>query len=189
MKQKSSILNKLFLLCLVLSCSICSFSCAYQTYSKTIEKPISLTFQYSKKDYLYPHSRFLYSSNSYIPPKLNDTLSSPALISVDTFRNSDSLDLSTHINIFTNYMKKQKGIIYFGVRENGTLNLGGIKADYSKYGYDSYDTVPVSYTGIFVSLVYKGFIIDIDLLTSAGSVSAEEAFQRLIKTFRVSDTK
>ena len=161
--------------------SIFTFSCSSSLYSVDIGES-ELSFKYKKSDYIYPYSRFLYSSHAPRPPKLSSSIDSNALISVSTF---DTLPVISHIDSFITYMQNEKGVSFFKVTERNTINLNGIMAEYIRYGYDGYDTTTVSYQGIFINFVYHGHVADIDILSPSGTMASEEAFVLIQKTFIV----
>lgn len=175
------LLNKLFFFNVLMMTSLMFSSCNYYIYSDSVGNSI-LSFEYSNKDYIFPYSLHYTREPSPLPPKLSSIDST--LISISTFT---AYDLETHIEGLVSDMQEKKGISYFEVTERGTTEIDGMMVDYIKYGYDSYDTTAVSYQGIFLSFVYKGFIIDIDILSQTGSLAGEEAFTRIIKTFKIED--
>ena len=161
--------------------SIFTLGCSSSLYSTDIGES-ELSFKYKKTDYIYPYSRFLYSSHSPMPPKLSSSIDSNALISICTF---DNLPVVSHIDSFISHMQNEKGVSFFKVIERNTIDLSGIFAEYIRYGYDGYDTTIVSYEGIFIYFIYNGHVTDIDILSPSGSTASEEAFVLIQKTFKV----
>jgi hypothetical protein len=100
---------------------------------------------------------------------------------------SDYESQETHINGFIADIEANKGIYYYKISETQKLELDSVIAEYVRYEYYSYDIATVSYTGIFISLLYKGDLIDIDLISSLINQGAEDAFQRIINTFTIED--
>lgn len=159
---------------------LCS-GCSTATYTGKFGES-SFSFQYEKKNYIYPYSRFLYNSEAYLPPKLNGGFDAPALISIRSIANSYIPSQGTHADTFISSMQNQKGIIYFEVTEKGIIDLDGISADFLWYAYESYDLVRVVYEGIFISFTNQGAITDIDIISPSKS-TVENVYTLLKNTF------
>ena len=150
----------------------------YETFYSRAPDPL-FSFEYSADYQLFPHSRFLFKSGGPMPPRLTGGV----LISIATYEGLDS----NHLDSFIAYMNAQKGIIFFSKDERRVIHLDSIEAESIHYGYNSYDTAPVTYEGTFISFMYKEFVIDVDFLSYTGSLLLDEAVNHFIETFKILD--
>ncbi len=171
--------KQLTIMGILLMCLCVLANCSGSTYKGEIGDS-RYSFQYSKENYLYPHSRLLPSIDAPPPPKLAGSfLEAPALISIELYQTHNG---SSYIDSFISLMNREKGIVSFDPGERFTCFLDGIEADYIEYEYQSFDTTQVFYYGVHISVVYDQSVVMIDLL-SPSPFSVEEAFNLLKETF------
>jgi hypothetical protein len=173
-----------FFILLVIPMLFLANSCTNHRYVGTTQY-FSFSFDYSKNDLIYPHSLRSWPFDVPAPPQLPFSKYPTALISIDFI--SDWSSNETDILSLDSALGSINGIIYHKIYEVNTVNLGDIVAEYVRYEYYSYDIKPISFSGIFVSALYKGELIEIDLVSSLGNKGAENAFQRIVDTFKIKE--
>ncbi len=155
--------------------------CSYITYRYKLDSDQYFSFSYVRNNRLHPFSRVIPSTNAPAPPQIS-RFDEQALISVDVSPKGEG----SHIDFVLAFMKSSKGVYYFKDFERGTIIIDSQMGEYIRYRYDAYDTYPVSYEGILVSLVYKDIVIDVDILSSLGNDASEKAYNLFVKTFKIS---
>jgi hypothetical protein len=108
--------------------------CSPNIYEKKLDKNHSFSFEYLKRDHLYPASLLFPRFYDPAPPQIKK-FENEALISVQLFPFQDQG--VSHIDIFCSSMKDFKYIHYFEVIEKGTVLIDSQRAEYVKYAYDA----------------------------------------------------
>jgi|WetSurMetagenome_2_1015567.scaffolds.fasta_scaffold207298_1 hypothetical protein len=153
--------------------------CSSQTYKHSLNNDQSFSFEYSRNDRLFNYPYDFLIESAFARPVVPD-IGKNAIIEVfvlPKFKGS-------HIDYFYSYMSKNEAISNFDVYENGSVVLDSQTANYVKFKFDAYDTNPISFHGIFVSLVYQDNTIDV-ILSSTGNKAFEKAYQLFVKTFKI----
>ena len=174
------------LLMILLAIAMSFGGCTYKTYTGRIGDA-TFSFQYRKNDCVNPKPYDPYSGMYDPPPPIPEGGFYPnSHINVDVSLVDNRIpDAKTSLEHFVSALETGEYIRDLEIMDRDTVTITGLTAEYVHYFYTGYTTVPVPYEGKFASLIHKGYIVDIDVLYVEGWLDTDEAFNLLVKTFKI----
>ncbi len=190
MLQSNGLKTTVFFILILLLLLVSLNGCGNQVYSGQIGNDY-FSFQVSKKAHViqYVVNSIRYHESQPIVP--NQGLALDPLIYLDVYVNNNEFRNARDRveSKITELKNNSRIVIAFGISDINTIVINGIEAEYIDYSYQGYTTKSILYQCKFASFVYKGNIIDINVLTLDNSSSTNETFDLIVNTFKIKESK